>query len=162
MADFQFTTGDILQADVEALVNPVNCIGTMGVGRALDFANRFPANFLAYQIICLRREAHLGEVDVFRTENYTNPKFIINFPTRTRWRDNIWIEDIESGLVSLAEAISDTCIRSIAIPALGCGLGGLDWNDVRPLIVDALEGVYNLQVTVFEPLNDEHSKNRGI
>ena len=147
----EFKTGDILQADVEALVNTVNCVGIMGRGIALQFKNDFPENFKAYEAACAREEVQPGRMFVFETRTMTNPKFIINFPTKRHWRGKSRMEDIDSGLKALVEEIRTRGIRSIAIPPLGSGLGGLNWADVRPRIVEALCGLNDLQVIVFEP-----------
>lgn len=147
----EFRTGDILRTDAEALVNTVNCVGIMGRGIALQFKNDFPENFKAYEAACAREEVQPGRMFVFETRTLTNPKFIINFPTKRHWRGKSRMEDIESGLKALVEEIRDRGIRSIAIPPLGSGLGGLNWADVRPRIVQALRGLDDLRVIVFEP-----------
>jgi O-acetyl-ADP-ribose deacetylase (regulator of RNase III) len=147
----EFRTGDILTADAEAIVNTVNCVGIMGRGIALQFKNTFPANFKAYEAACAREEVRPGRMFVFETGTFTNPKYIVNFPTKRHWRGKSRIEDIESGLKALVEEIRTRGIRSIAIPPLGSGLGGLNWADVRPRIVDALRGLDDLQTIVFEP-----------
>lgn len=147
----EFRTGDILAADAEAIVNTVNCVGIMGRGIALQFKNAFPENFKAYEAACAREEVQPGKMFVFETRTLTNPKFIINFPTKRHWRGKSRIEDIDSGLKALAEEIRTRGIRSIAIPPLGSGLGGLNWADVRPRIFEALRGFDDLQVIVFEP-----------
>lgn len=147
----EFKKGDILQADVEALVNTVNCVGIMGRGIALQFKNDFPENFKAYEAACAREEVQPGRMFVFETRTLTNPKFIINFPTKRHWRGKSRMEDIESGLKALVQEIRERGIRSIAIPPLGSGLGGLNWADVRPRIIKALGDLNDLQVIVFEP-----------
>jgi O-acetyl-ADP-ribose deacetylase (regulator of RNase III) len=147
----EFRTGDILTADAEALVNTVNCVGIMGRGIALQFKNAFPANFKAYEAACAREEVRPGKMLVFKTGTFTNPKFIINFPTKRHWRGKSRIEDIDSGLKALIEEIRNSDIRSIAIPPLGSGLGGLNWAEVRPRIVEAIRGLDNLQAIIFEP-----------
>lgn len=147
----EFKTGDILSADAEALVNTVNCVGIMGRGIALQFKNAFPANFKAYEAACEREEVQPGKMFVFETGTMTNPKYIINFPTKRHWRGKSRIEDIESGLKALVDQIRARGIRSIAIPPLGSGLGGLNWADVRARIVEALRGLNDVQVIVFEP-----------
>jgi O-acetyl-ADP-ribose deacetylase (regulator of RNase III) len=151
MAMIEFKTGDILRADVEALVNTVNCVGIMGRGIALQFKNDFPENFKAYEAACAREEVQPGRMFVFETRMLTNPKFIINFPTKRHWRGKSRLEDIESGLKALVEEVRTRGIRSIAIPPLGSGLGGLNWADVRQRIVAAFEGLDDTQVIVFEP-----------
>jgi O-acetyl-ADP-ribose deacetylase (regulator of RNase III) len=147
----EFTTGDLLRADAEALVNTVNCVGVMGRGVALQFKNEFPENFKAYQVACARDEVTPGRMFVFETGTLGNPKFIVNFPTKRHWKGKSRMEDIDSGLKALAQEIRTRGIRSIAIPPLGSGLGGLSWADVRPRIVAALRDLDDLHVIVFEP-----------
>ncbi len=147
----RFKTGDILAEDVEALVNTVNCVGIMGRGIALQFKKAFPENFRAYAEACARGEVRPGRMFVFETRQLTNPRYIINFPTKRHWRGNSRIEDVQDGLQDLVAAVREREIRSIAVPPLGSGLGGLEWNDVRPLIGEALRGCNNLDVVVFEP-----------
>ena len=144
-------TGDILAEDAEALVNTVNCVGVMGRGVALQFKKAFPENFRAYAEACERGEVRLGRMFVFDTLQLTKPRYIINFPTKRHWRGNSRIEDIQDGLTDLVEAVREREIRSIAVPPLGSGLGGLEWSDVRPLIEEALRGLNDLEVVVFEP-----------
>ena len=147
----RYRTGDILAEDAEALVNTVNCVGVMGCGIALQFKKAFPENFIEYASACERREVQPGRLFVFETGQLTNPRYIINFPTKRHWRGKSRIEDIESGLRALAELIRQRGIRSIAVPPLGSGLGGLNWFEVRPRIEEALRGVNDLDVVVFEP-----------
>ena len=147
----RFTTGDILAQDVEALVNTVNCVGVMGRGIALQFKKAFPENFRAYAEACERGEVQPGHMFVFETRELTNPRFIINFPTKRHWRGDSRIEDIEAGLKDLATVIRKRGIRSIAVPPLGSGLGGLEWSNVRQRIETALRGFNDLEVVVFEP-----------
>ena len=144
-------TGDILAEDAEALVNTVNCVGVMGRGIALQFKKAFPENFRAYAEACERGEVRPGRVFVFETLQLTNPRYIINFPTKRHWRGNSRIEDIRAGLTDLVATVREREIRSIAVPPLGSGLGGLEWSDVRPLIEEALRGLNDLEVVVFEP-----------
>jgi O-acetyl-ADP-ribose deacetylase (regulator of RNase III) len=147
----EYRAGDILKADVEALVNTVNCVGIMGRGIALQFKNAFPENFTAYAAACRRDEVQPGRMFVFETGTFTNPKYIVNFPTKRHWRGKSRLEDIESGLTALAREIRTRHIRSIAVPPLGAGLGGLDWPDVRERIETALRGFNDVEVVVFEP-----------
>ena len=150
-AVMEFTSGDLLKCEAEALVNTVNCVGVMGRGIALHFRQAFPENFKAYEAACQRKAVQPGRMFVFETGRLTPPRFIINFPTKRHWRNRSRIEDIEAGLVSLVEVIRDRRIRSIAIPPLGCGLGGLDWNDVRPRIERVLASLTDVHVLIFEP-----------
>ncbi|MCC6948300.1 MAG: macro domain-containing protein [Bradyrhizobiaceae bacterium] len=147
----EFRIGDILQADTEALVNTVNCVGIMGRGIALQFRNAYPENFKAYEAACKRDEVRPGKMFVFETEQLTNPKYIINFPTKRHWRGKSRMEDIDAGLKSLADEIRARGIKSIAIPPLGSGLGGLDWRSVRPRIETALREFADARIVVFEP-----------
>src|SRR5438034_777326 len=144
-------TGDILAEDAEALVNSVNCVGVMGRGIALQFKKAFPSNFKAYKSACERGEVRPGRMLVFETKQLTNPRYIINFPTKRHWRGKSRLPDIEAGLEALVAEIKSRGIRSIAIPPLGSGLGGLDWNEVRPRIERAMSALPDLRVILFEP-----------
>jgi O-acetyl-ADP-ribose deacetylase (regulator of RNase III) len=157
----EYQTGDILQADAEALVNTVNCVGIMGRGVALQFKKAYPKNFKAYEAACARNEIQPGRMFVFETGQFTNPKYIINFPTKRHWRGKSRIEDIESGLRALVEEIQARRIRSVALPPLGSGLGGLDWREVRPRIEAALGKLESLRVTIFEPHRTPEPMNVG-
>lgn len=145
------TSGDILQAHAEALVNTVNCVGVMGRGIALQFRKAFPENFKVYQSACLRKEVRPGRMLTVETGILTGPRYVINFPTKRHWRGNSRIEDIDAGLEALVREVRQRGIKSIAIPPLGCGLGGLDWNEVRPRIVRAFESLPDVEVLLFEP-----------
>jgi len=147
----EYNNGDIIAEAVEALVNPVNCVGIMGRGLALQFKNAFPENFKAYEAACRRSEVQPGRMFVFATNQPKSPLYIVNFPTKRHWRDRSRIEDIEAGLKALVKEIKTRGIRSIAIPALGSGLGGLNWTDIRPRIERALRGMDDLKVIIFEP-----------
>ena len=159
-----FKTGDLLAEDAEALVNTVNCVGVMGRGIALQFKKAFADNFRAYAAACKRGEIAPGRMFVFETGGLTNPRYIINFPTKRHWRGASRIGDIEAGLDALVREIEDRGIASIAIPPLGSGLGGLNWGEVRPLIEGALRGFDDLRVVVFEPggapEGDKMARNR--
>ena len=147
----EFTSGDILKDDVDAIVNTVNCVGIMGRGIALQFKNAWPENFKAYEAACKREEVQPGRMFVYEVGQLTTPRYIINFPTKRHWRGKSRIEDIESGLKALVSEIRQRGIRSIAIPPLGSGLGGLDWNDVRPRIEAAMRDLPDVRVRIFEP-----------
>ena len=147
----EYTGGNILHADAEALVNTVNCVGVMGRGIALQFKNAYPKNFKAYEAACQRQEVQPGRMFVYATGELANPRFIINFPTKRHWRGNSRMEDIESGLIDLVEVIRRNNIQSIAIPPLGSGLGGLEWDDVRPRIEKALAALPQVKVLLYEP-----------
>lgn len=147
----EYKTGDILSENVEALVNTVNCVGVMGRGIALQFKRAFPENFKVYAKACKREEVQPGRIFVFEPGQLANPRYIFNFPTKRHWRGKSRIEDIELGLEALVKEIRARGVRSVAIPPLGSGLGGLDWNEVRPRIEKALEGIGDVRLIVFEP-----------
>lgn len=147
----RYKTGDILAEDVEALVNSVNCVGVMGRGIALQFKRAFPKNFKAYAAACKRDEVKPGRMFVFETGHLAGPRYVINFPTKRHWRGKSRMEDIESGLAALAKEIKERNIRSIALPPLGSGLGGLEWQAVRQRIEAGLRDLANVTVIVFEP-----------
>lgn len=148
----EFTTGDILKDDTEAVVNTVNCVGVMGRGIALQFKKRFPDNFKEYAAACKRSEVRPGTMFVHETGTLTNPRYIINFPTKRHWRGASRIEDIEAGLDALIEVVWDKGINSLALPPLGCGLGGLDWSQVKSLIINKLSVLRDVRIRVYEPL----------
>ena len=142
--------GDLLSTDAEALVNTVNTVGVMGKGIALQFKQAFPENYSAYEAACKRGEVEIGKMFVF-VRNTKTPRVIINFPTKRHWRGKSRIGDISSGLRALIEVVKKEEIRSIAVPPLGCGNGGLNWNEVRPLIEKAFAEVPNVTVQLFPP-----------
>lgn len=148
----QLVKGDILKADTEALVNTVNCVGVMGRGIALQFRKAFPENFKAYQSVCNKKQLRPGVMYVYDLNRFQNPRYIINFPTKRHWKGKSKIEDIESGLVALVEEIRRRQIRSIAIPPLGCGLGGLDWTNVRRIIEKGFRSLPDVRVLLYEPV----------
>lgn len=143
--------GDILHADAEALVNTVNCVGIMGRGIALQFRKAFPENYKVYKAACDRKEVQPGKMLVFDLNRLQHPRFIINFPTKRHWKNNSRIEDIQAGLAALVEDVRRLKVHSIAIPPLGCGLGGLNWDEVRPLIEHAFHDLPDVRVLVYEP-----------
>jgi O-acetyl-ADP-ribose deacetylase (regulator of RNase III) len=144
--------GNLLDADVEALVNTVNTVGVMGKGLALQFKRRFPSNYEAYTGACRRGEVQVGRMLVVETVRHTAPRFIINFPTKKHWRDPSRIEYVRAGLIALVNEVRTRDIRSIAIPPLGCGNGGLAWSEVRPLIDRAMIELPGVRVLVFSPV----------
>ena len=174
----EYKTGNIFTEDVDALVAPVNCVGVMGRGLALQFSREFPDNRNKYFKKCKGEEIRPGNMFVFETSSSrqlelvpetqlrnqfasetkrtANPKYIINFPTKRGWRGKSRMEDIESGLESLAEEIRTRRIRSIAIPALGCGLGGLEWRNVRERMEAKLKPLAEdgVKIVIFAPKED--------
>lgn len=147
----EFRSGDILKDDAEALINTVNCVGVMGRGIALQFKGAFPENFKSYAAACQRGDVQPGRMFVFETGQLTPPRYIINFPTKRHWRGKSRMEDIDAGLAALVEVIREKCIRSVAIPPLGSGLGGLDWLSVKPRIEAALRPLTEVRAIVYEP-----------
>ncbi len=162
----RYTTGDLLTEDAEAIVNTVNCVGVMGRGIALQFKKRFQENFKLYAKACKNKEIVPGQMFVCEIGTLLNPKFIINFPTKRHWRNTSRMEDIEQGLHDLEKVIRERKIRSIALPPLGCGLGGLNWDTVRERIESALSQLTDVDIIVFEPKGApkaEHmAKNRNV
>ena len=150
----EFKTGNILHERVDALVNTVNCVGFMGRGLSLQFKNAFPENYRAYAAACRRQDVEPGRMFVVENTTIDGLRYIANFPTKRHWRAKSRMEDIESGLEALGEEIRRRDIRSIAIPPLGSGLGGLAWGDVRERIVDRMRHLEDVQVVVFEPSAD--------
>ncbi len=146
-----FTTGDIFAQPADAIVNPVNCVGVMGRGLARQFKHRFPDAFIAYRDACARGQVLPGRMFVYATRS-GRPRWIVHFPTKRHWRNPSAIGDIDAGLQNLAAAIPRHGIASLAIPPLGCGLGGLDWQAVRPIIEARLASA-TCTITVLEPPN---------
>lgn len=147
----EYKTGNLLVEDAEAIVNTVNCVGVMGRGIALQFKKSYPENFKAYAKACKQKEVVPGKMFVFEMPALTNPRYIINFPTKRHWRGKSRMEDVENGLDDLFRFINDNKVKSIAIPPLGSGLGGLDWDNVRRLIEKKLNHLTDTRVIVFEP-----------
>ena len=149
----EIVSGDLLAADVEALVNPVNCAGVMGKGLSFLFKRRFPHAFTAYAKACKAGELSPGRIFVFEH----GERVILHFPTKKDFRDESTLETIDLGLTALVAAIEERDLRSIAIPALGCEPGALAWSDVRPRIEAALEPLTGVRVLLYEPDENEAS-----
>jgi len=158
----EITHGNMLETDAEALVNTVNCIGYMGKGIALQFKKAFPENFKVYHRACKKAEVKPGRMYVFSTGDLFNPKYIINFPTKKHWRGKSRLEDIQSGLSALIEEVKRLKIKSIAVPPLGCGLGGLDWKIVRPMIEEVFATVPDVKVFLYEPVGAPAAKTMPV
>jgi O-acetyl-ADP-ribose deacetylase (regulator of RNase III) len=144
-------SGDLLKEKTDAIVNTVNCVGIMGKGIALQFKQRWPQNFKAYEAACKRNEIKPGKMFIYDFGEWGKPRFIINFPTKMHWRGDSKIEYIEQGLHDLVLQAKRLGIKSIALPPLGCGNGGLDWDAVRGLVFDAFKDHPQIQVDLFEP-----------
>jgi len=147
----KFTTGNIFESKAEAIVNTVNCVGVMGRGIALQYKKNYPGNFKAYEIACKRGDIVPGRMFVYETGQLVNPRYIINFPTKRHWRGASRIEDIDAGLVDLVDVIEKRSISSVALPPLGSGLGGLEWNTVKNRVESALGHLEGVNIDVYEP-----------
>lgn len=143
--------GNIFEASAEALVNTVNTVGVMGKGVALQFKRAFPDNYKAYAAACKRGEVQVGKVFVHHRNTLENPRYIINFPTKRHWRGRSRLEYIRAGLEDLVDEARHLDVRSIALPPLGCGNGGLAWEEVLPLIEEASERLPEVEFLVYEP-----------
>jgi len=147
----ELSHGDLLKANVDALVNTVNCVGVMGKGVALQFKKAYPDNFIAYQKACKKGEIHPGRMFVYFTGKIIGPRFIINFPTKKHWKTLSKVEYIQEGLDDLVSVIRKLGINSIALPPLGCGNGGLEWDVIYPLIKEKLASLSDVSIFLFEP-----------
>ena len=147
----QFKQANLLESDAEAIVNTVNTVGVMGKGIALQFKNQYPQNYKLYAAACKANEVVVGKMFVTEeTSLLGGKKIIINFPTKTDWRKPSEYSYIENGLQDLVNVIQEKNIKSIAIPPLGAGNGGLDWNKVKELIEQHLSNV-NCEVQIYQP-----------
>lgn len=146
-----YKKGNLLADEAEALVNAVNTVGVMGAGIARQFKEQFPDMFIEYERACKANEVTLGKMHVVQVVANDAEKYVINFPTLEHWSDSSTLADIEAGLADLVRVVEELEIESIAIPPLGCGLGGLKWNDVRQLIEDAFQDT-SVRVHLYEPL----------
>ncbi len=150
-----FKTGNLFLDKSEALVNTVNCVGVMGKGVALEFKRIWPENYSAYKKACDAKELRPGSMLIFELTNLfgkSEPRFIINFPTKDHWRAKSELEYISKGLDALVSDIKKYRIKSIALPPLGCGNGGLDWNTVRPMMLERLSELEDVKVSIYGPL----------
>ena len=142
--------GNLLADDAEALVNTVNTVGVMGKGIALQFKRAYPTMFADYARAVRAGQVRRGRMHVWAADALVGPRYIINFPTKGHWRSPSHLDDIAEGLEDLVRVVRDLEIRSIAIPPLGAGNGGLDWRDVAPLIRRAFAGE-PVEVHLYEP-----------
>jgi O-acetyl-ADP-ribose deacetylase (regulator of RNase III) len=143
--------GNLLDASTEAVVNTVNTVGVMGKGIALMFKEAFPENARAYEEACKRKEVRVGHMFVTENVTFEGPRWIVNFPTKKHWRQPSKLEWVSEGLRDLRRVVREKGIRSIAVPPLGCGNGGLEWSEVRLEIERALGQLDGVEVLVFEP-----------
>lgn len=150
----EYKIGDMFEEPTEAIVNTVNCVGVMGKGVALEFKRRWPDNFKAYKRLCDDVKLSPGRMFVFDSKDFLdqgNHRYLINFPTKQHWRSRSKIEYVKDGLVDFIKQVREIGIKSVAVPPLGCGNGGLDWADVRPLIEEAVAQLPDVRFVVFGP-----------
>ena len=150
---------DIFESQAEALVNPVNCVGVMGAGLAEEFKQRFPEMYRYYKTECFNRRLGPGKCQPCSLPAETGHRFAINFPTKYHWREDSELWMIEDGLRHLRDIVQTRAIKSIAIPMLGCGFGGLKWDIVRPYITEALKDL-DCTVEIYGPGPEEHPQDR--
>lgn len=150
----RFVQGNLLDAQVQALVNAVNTVGVMGKGIALMFKTAFPANIRAYENACKRGDVVVGRMFVTEISSRKICRWIINFPTKKHWRNPSELEWITDGLEDLKRIIRAYNLRSIALPALGTGNGGLDWSEVRVEIERVLGDLERVDILVYEPVGN--------
>lgn len=149
-----YTNGNILESDVQALINTVNTVGVMGKGIALQFKKAYPSNFSAYQKACKQGNIAIGKLFVTKDQNLNSgEKIIINFPTKKDWRKSSEYSYIEKGLDDLVQVIEQYNIKSIALPPLGAGNGGLEWEKVKKIIEQKL-GSLDVEIIVYEPTHE--------
>ena len=161
----RFAEGNLLDAKVDALVNTVNTVGVMGKGIALMFKDAYPENFRAYAAACKAGEVEVGRMFVTARDDLVDgPRWIVNFPTKNHWRHPSRIEWIEAGLADLVAFVTRHGVRSIALPPLGSGNGGLEWQAVRPLIEAAFQSIPEVDAVVFEPTREYQNvaKRSGV
>jgi len=160
----KYTSGNLLEADAEALVNTVNTVGVMGKGIALMFKERYTKNMEEYVRACKAKQVHTGKVFVTETGELMGPKWVVNFPTKQHWRSPSKIEWIDQGLDDLKYFITTNKIKSIAIPPLGAGNGGLDWHVVRQHIEKVLADLEGVEILVYEPTRQYQNvaKKKGV
>lgn len=150
----EFKFGDMFGEPAEAIVNTVNCVGVMGKGVALEFKRRWPDNFRAYKRLCDAQKMTPGKSFIFETGDLLNRdgwRFLINFPTKQHWKARSKIEYIAEGLDDLVLQVRHLGIKSVVMPPLGCGNGGLDWSEVRPVIEQKLASLNDVKFIVFTP-----------
>ncbi len=145
-----FTQGNLLEARAEALVNTVNTVGVMGKGIALMFRERFAENFSLYAAACKARQVQTGRMFVTEAHELDGPRWIVNFPTKQHWRAPSQMAWVTDGLQDLRRFMIEQKVKSIAIPPLGAGNGGLEWGEVREQI-EATLGDLSTEILVFEP-----------
>ena len=150
----RYTVGDIFSSPAQVITNPVNCVGAMGAGLAREFKKRFQGLFEDYKERCESGELKPGRPYLFESDSAQ----VLNFPTKRHWQDKSKLEDVEAGLKFLSQNYAEMGVFYLALPALGCGLGGLEWADVKALIDKHLGKLPDLEVVVYEPNLSESKK----
>lgn len=145
--------GNLLDSDADALVNTINVVGVMGAGIAKEFRSRYPEMYRAYQGRCRHQLVKIGWIDTHIVRDATGgARFVLNFPTKKHWRDPSQLEWIDQGLRDLRYLVERLeSVRSVAIPPLGCGHGGLDWNAVMPRIVETFRDLDSVRIEIYPP-----------
>lgn len=157
-----FKHENIFKTQTEAIINTVNLVGVMGKGIALQFKEKYPENFKAYKKACENKQIDIGKIFVTNTEQMYNPKYIINFPTKNHWKNPSKIEYIKDGLKDLKKFLIENNIKSVAIPPLGAGNGGLDWKDVKSLIENELKELTDIEIIILEPSESFYEKDTSL
>ena len=152
----KYTKGDIFDSQCQAIINTVNCEGKMGKGLAYQFKKKFPEMEQDYVKVCLNGELYPGKLHIYQEKNF----LIINFPTKKKWREKSKIEYIIIGLRKLKEEIVKRGINSVAIPPLGAGNGGLNWNEVKTEINRELLDMEDVVFEVYEPSTNINKKGK--
>lgn len=147
----RFVTGNLLSAPTQALVNTVNTVGVMGKGIALQFKEKFPDNFKVYEKLSRAGQMKIGKMLAVKENTLEGERIIVNFPTKTEWFKKSQYSYIEEGLKDLVRVIDEYEIKSIAIPPLGCGNGGLKWDKVKTLLEKYLSPLHDIDILVYEP-----------
>ncbi len=146
----EFRNDDLFQSECEALINPVNCVGVMGGGLAKIFKNKYPDMYKDYRQYCKEGKLRPGGLHIY-VDVDESPEYIINFPTKDNWLEDSKIEYVIDGLKSLKRIIKDLNIKSIGIPAIGSGLGNLNYEDVKPLLEQFAIDLPDVKVVCYEP-----------
>lgn len=147
-----YEVGNILGTLSEVLINPVNTVGVMGAGLAKQIAATYPVMYLEYKRRCKKGEVTIGSMDIHMVANtLTASQFVWNFPTKKHWNEPSKVDYIEAGITNMCDLLELFHIPSVAIPKIGCGLGGLDWGIVKPLLINSLNSITSdLMVQIYE------------
>ena len=155
----RYAEGDLLDSGAQALVNAVNCEGVMGKGIALAFRRRFPEHFRSYRRACAAGEVQPGRMHV---DILPDGRSVIAFPTKSSWRQPSRLDWISEGIPDLVRTVRNLGVRSVAVPQLGCGAGGLDWTEVRPLLVKGFAPYGDTDVLLYGPAPPDFSVRRRL